>query len=99
RQCAACRRGRHALRQRLHLIPPEFPMSQALSSIPQLTRAGLTSPEQSEELERVAEEFRVLISPAMQNALQTAGDGVGRQFVPTVDELIIHEGDLADPIG
>lgn len=74
-------------------------MSQALSSIPQLTRAGLTSPEQSEELERVAEEFRVLISPAMQNALQTAGDGVGRQFVPTVDELIIHEGDLADPIG
>lgn len=74
-------------------------MSQALSSIPQLTRAGLTSPEQSGELERVAEEFRVLISPAMQSALQTADDGVGRQFVPTVDELVIHEGDLADPIG
>ncbi|RRH73959.1 lysine-2,3-aminomutase-like protein [Falsigemmobacter faecalis] len=74
-------------------------MSQALSSIAQLSRAGLTDPGQSEPLERVAAEFRVLISPAMHSAIAAPGDGVGRQFVPSLDELVVHEGDLADPIG
>lgn len=74
-------------------------MSQGLTRIDQLARAGLTDPGESAGLEQVAENFRVLISPAMTAAIATPDDGVGRQFVPTRDELTIYDGDLADPIG
>ena len=50
-------------------------------------------------LAQVAENFRIAITPAMQRAMRSAEDGVGRQFVPQAAELEIHEGELQDPIG
>ena len=73
--------------------------ARALTGLADLEREGLTDPAQHEALTAVAESFRIRITPAMQAAITTPDDGVGRQFVPTEAEAEIHAGDLHDPIG
>jgi lysine 2,3-aminomutase len=67
-----------------------------LTSVAALEAAGLTPPAARADLEAVAAEFRVRISPAMQ---AIASAGVRAQFVPDARELTVTPEELADPIG
>ncbi|HEX7945743.1 MAG TPA: lysine-2,3-aminomutase-like protein [Phenylobacterium sp.] len=64
-----------------------------------LARAGLVNRAEIEALEQVAARYAVAITPAMVQAIDEPGGGVGRQFVPTADELIQAPEESADPIG
>lgn len=67
----------------------------AVTSLPDLVAAGLTSAEEAEGLGPVVDQFRLRITPEM-----TQSDpGVARQFVPSLSELLIRAEELADPIG
>lgn len=70
-----------------------------LTTLPQLVAAGLADPAASDRLAEVVAEFRVAVTPAMQAAIRAPQDGVGRQFLPSVQELAIGPEALADPIG
>lgn len=70
-----------------------------LTTAAQLIDAGLAQAEDAAWLEEVAREFRIQISPAMQEALATGAEGVARQFLPDAREQIIRPEELADPIG
>ncbi|SMO66298.1 lysine-2,3-aminomutase-like protein [Paracoccus laeviglucosivorans] len=64
-----------------------------LTTLPELTQAGLAVADP--RLERVAQEFRIRITPAM----QSADPGIAAQFVPDVRELVTRPEELLDPIG
>jgi lysine 2,3-aminomutase len=64
-----------------------------------LTRAGLVTPDEVAALEQVAARYAVAITPAMVEAIHDPSGGVGRQFVPTADELVQAPEESADPIG
>jgi len=70
-----------------------------LTTVPALLEAGLAAPGQAAELEKVAREFRIRITPAMQGAIEgTDADPVAAQFVPDPRELTVHPDELTDPI-
>lgn len=73
-------------------------MPASLTTLPQLIAAGLADPD-TPGLDRVAAAFAVKVSGAMQDAMQAREDAVGRQFLPSVEELVIRPEELADPIG
>lgn len=73
------------------------PRAAALTSLSDLATAGLVAPDSG--LADVAATFRIRVTAAMQAAIATPQDPVGRQFLPTAAERVIHDGDLADPIG
>ena len=50
-------------------------------------------------LEKVAESFRLRITPTMRAAIATPGDAVAAQFVPSAAELHTRPEEMADPIG
>jgi len=70
-----------------------------LTTLPRLVEAGLVEPAQVGALAPVVAEFRVAVTPAMRAAIRDRGDGVARQFLPSVEELVIRPEELADPIG
>lgn len=51
------------------------------------------------EFEKVANRYAVAITPAMANLIVAGEDGVARQFVPDVRELVSAPGESTDPIG
>ena len=57
-------------------------------------------PEITKELEQVASNFSISITPAMLDIINPHDphDPIARQFVPTDEELNIHPDELADPI-
>lgn len=67
----------------------------AVTSLPDLVAAGLTSAAEAEGLGPVVDQFRLRITPEMAQA----EPGVARQFVPSLNELLIRAEELADPIG
>ncbi|MFV0410059.1 MAG: lysine-2,3-aminomutase-like protein [Paracoccus sp. (in: a-proteobacteria)] len=67
----------------------------ALSSVRDLMDAGLANPGDADDLETVAREFRIRITPAMQGR----SPGIAAQFVPDRRELTIRPEEMADPIG
>ncbi|MFD1797762.1 lysine-2,3-aminomutase-like protein [Paracoccus aurantiacus] len=67
----------------------------ALTSVAELVDAGLANSADSPELDRVAKDFRIRITPAM----QSAEPGLARQFVPDRRELTVRPEELTDPIG
>lgn len=67
----------------------------AITSVADLIREGLAAPADASDLNRVAEAFRIRITPPM----QSASEGVARQFVPSAQELTIRPEELHDPIG
>lgn len=71
-------------------------LPRALTGVDDLIREGLAAETDRPELERVADEFRVRISPAMQGV---ESDGVRAQFLPDARELQVTAEELADPIG
>lgn len=71
-----------------------------LRSIAALQEQGLTVQEQRQQLERVAEQFSVAITPMMAELIDNETDGpVARQFVPSAAELNTGATELHDPIG
>src|SRR5689334_5596187 len=66
-----------------------------------LTRAGLVAPERLGELERVAAQYAVAISPALAELIEPSDpcDPIARQFVPDAAELVVAPEERSDPIG
>jgi lysine 2,3-aminomutase len=66
-----------------------------------LARAGLVAPERLAELERVAGQYAVAISPALAELIDPSDprDPIARQFVPDAAELAIAPEERSDPIG
>jgi lysine 2,3-aminomutase len=66
-----------------------------------LADAGLASPDRLAQLERVAAQYAVAITPAMAELIDPSdpADPIARQFVPSEEELQTGPGETADPIG
>jgi lysine 2,3-aminomutase len=92
---------------------PDFPKSHApkghamraaartLRRPTELAKAGLVPPERLADLERVAAQYAVAISPAMAALIDPADpqDPIARQFVPDPAELQVAPEERGDPIG
>jgi lysine 2,3-aminomutase len=67
----------------------------------ELAEAGLVPPERLADLERVAAQYAVAISPAMAALIDPADphDPIARQFVPDPAELQVAPEERGDPIG
>ena len=76
-------------------------MTKILRSPEALARAGLVPLERLPELERVAAQYAVAITPAMADLIDAADpdDPIARQFVPTAAELHVLPQESADPVG
>ena len=72
-----------------------------LRTLSDLREAGLTTDEQRAALERVAAQYAVAITPAMDALIDRtdANDPIAKQFVPDAAELQTTPDELADPIG
>ncbi len=71
-----------------------------ITTVAGMVDAGLADAAEAATLERVAAEFRIRMTPAMQRAAEAAPHGpVAAQFVPDARELLIRPEELADPIG
>nr|WP_280634011.1 lysine-2,3-aminomutase-like protein [Paracoccus ravus] len=69
-----------------------------MTHVEALIGAGLASERDAPALDQVARDFRIRITPAMQQAINSPADGVAAQFVPDARELNIRPEELADPI-
>ncbi len=83
-----------------------FPTDRPLSTVAALVKAGFAPASGQAELDLVADEFRIRMTPAMQAAVARDADGapvaqdpVAAQFVPDPRELTIRPEELLDPIG
>jgi lysine-2,3-aminomutase-related protein len=71
-----------------------------LRTVDSLVEAGLVDKNAAEALTKVAARYAISITPTVVEALTgSPDDPIGRQFVPTLDELIIDPDELTDPIG
>jgi lysine 2,3-aminomutase len=68
-----------------------------ITTIDGLVAGGFSQPADAAELENVAAQFSVRITPQVLSTLNN--DAMARQYVPSADELIITPEELADPIG
>ena len=79
---------------------PQRPPLHPLTSVSAMTRAGLAPDADAAVLERVASEFRIRMTPAMQAAAGSGpADPIAAQFVPDARELTTRPEELLDPIG
>ncbi|SOC17567.1 L-lysine 2,3-aminomutase [Rhodobacter sp. JA431] len=76
-----------------------LPPKPALTHPDALLHEGLVQKTDLPALARVAESFRIRITPAMRAAIARPGDAVAAQFVPTAAELHTRPEELLDPIG
>ncbi|NEX44932.1 lysine-2,3-aminomutase-like protein [Rhodobacter sp. ETT8] len=67
-------------------------------TVADLVSDGLAPAAEAPLLERVAQDFRLRLTPQMKMA-SLGSEGVARQFVPTREELVERPEDMADPIG
>ncbi len=63
-----------------------------------LVAAGLIPPDSRDEVAAVEARYAVAITPAIQALIGTADDPIGRQFVPSADELFTAPHESLDPI-
>lgn len=72
-----------------------------LRTLSDLGEAGLTTDEQRAALERVAAQYAVAITPAMNELIDRddANDPIAKQFVPDAAELRTTPDESSDPIG
>ena len=75
---------------------PKTPQNASLNCVDDLIAAGLVAPSQAGDLARVADSFRIRITPEMAGVQSR---GVAAQFLPDARELIIRPEELIDPIG
>ncbi|MGA0616049.1 lysine-2,3-aminomutase-like protein [Paracoccus sp. KR1-242] len=70
-----------------------------LTNVSALVEAGLVPRTEAAEMEKVAREFRIRVTPEMQQAMTSGpNDPVAAQFLPDRHELVIRTEELADPI-
>ena len=76
-------------------------MNRPLRGAPDLVAAGLAPRNTLANLARVASRYAVFITPEMAELIDPAdpADPIGRQFVPSTNELNARPEELADPIG
>ncbi len=74
-------------------------MPAALTTVADMTRAGLAPAADTPALDRVAADFKIRLSAEMHRAIADPDDAIARQFVPNPAELLIRAEELADPIG
>ena len=74
-------------------------MSQSLRSPAALHAAGLLPSARVAELERVAARYAVAVTQDMADLIADPLDGIGRQFLPHLEELDTAPEERADPIG
>lgn len=72
-----------------------------IRSTSELIDHGLIAPEQSDEIERVAQQYAVAITPSLLETIATSDPdgGVAKQYVPSKVELTTSRDELDDPIG
>jgi L-lysine 2,3-aminomutase len=71
-----------------------------ISTLTDLTRAGLALGDDMNAIAEVAERYAISITPAMQDRIGPAPDDpVARQFVPSARELLATAEERGDPIG
>jgi lysine 2,3-aminomutase len=72
-----------------------------LRQLSDVEAAGLTTAEQRAALEKVAAQYAIAITPAMESLIDRAdtNDPIARQFVPSAAELTTVPEERADPIG
>ncbi len=68
-----------------------------IRTIEALGEQGHTSPALHDDLQRVVEQFALRITPHV--AAQLSNPVIAKQYIPSLDELIITPDELADPIG
>lgn len=71
----------------------------ALTTVADFVAEGLAEASDAADLQAVAAEFKLRMTPAMRAAAQGAGDPVAAQFVPDARELEVRPEEMADPIG
>lgn len=74
-------------------------MSQSLHSPAALASAGLLPSDRAAELERVAARYAVAVTTDMAELIADPDDGIGRQFLPRLEELDTARQERTDPIG
>lgn len=72
---------------------------QAINGVGEMVAEGLVAPGAAPALVPVEQAFRIRMTGAMRAAVAAPDDPVARQFVPSVEELTIRDGELGDPIG
>ncbi len=65
----------------------------------ELGAAGLVPARRRRAVERVARRFAVALTPHVTELIETAGEPIARQFLPTAAELRVAPEERADPIG
>ena len=76
-------------------------VARTLRTVTDLRAHELVGPDRLPELERVAAQYAVAITPAMADLIDAADpdDPIARQFVPDASELETRPGESPDPIG
>jgi lysine 2,3-aminomutase len=68
-----------------------------LTNIDDLIAMNFAAPLARHDLEKVAEQFSVRITPHV--ASQLSNPAIARQYIPSTEELLVTPEELADPIG
>jgi lysine 2,3-aminomutase len=76
-------------------------MTKTLRRAADLAEVGLVAPDRIAQLERVAAQYAIAISPVLANLIDPLdpNDPIARQFIPDSAELDTNVGERADPIG
>jgi lysine 2,3-aminomutase len=64
-----------------------------------LAEAGLLDPSDRERIEAVATRFAIAVTPTIRALIEAPDDPIGRQFIPSPEELITGPHENPDPIG
>lgn len=73
--------------------------SKTLHTVDDLLREKLIDVQDAPALELLSKQYAIAISPEMVELIHTAGDPIGRQYIPHPDERITRNEEMTDPIG
>ncbi len=74
------------------------PKPRTIRDIASLIAAGLAPEAEREALAEVARRYAIALPPALQALIEQPDDPIGRQFIPSYEEMITAPQELADPV-
>lgn len=74
------------------------PKPPVIRDVERLIAAGLARPAEREVLADVARRYAIAIPPALYRLIEQPDDPIGRQFIPSPQELVTAPHELADPV-